>query len=77
MYIVLLKLIDSGKKALHFLYFDNIKRLVYNMNDLNVLLFSYVISQKSEFLVAGDVLLFLVTKYNKNAPIQRKYSCPR
>ena len=28
-----LKLIDSGKKALHFLYFNNIIRLVYNMND--------------------------------------------
>ena len=33
------------------------------MNDLNVLLFSYVTSQKSEFLVVGDVLLFLVNKY--------------
>ena len=33
------------------------------MNELNVLLFSYLISQKSEFLVAVDILLFLVTKY--------------
>ena len=30
---------------------------------LNVVLFSYVIYQNSEFLVAGDFLLVLVTKY--------------
>ena len=51
------------------------------MNELNVLLFSYLISQKSEFLVADDILLFLVTEYwfDKQSKMHqyKGFFCPR